>query len=456
MIKNKYLTTTALLLGSSLLLAACGASLPEEDPELVISKMITEAPTSYESEMTMQLSFSEPRNNQSGTISLEAKEKVSAEDLTNPQSESSLTVDADLNLLDFEYDPESGEFNEELAQLTFAAAADVMVIGKDIYGTLQQLDIGGTSTAAEEANAVLPFVVGPYEGETVKLPLRTLEQALIPLAAASGEEVPNFDELMIYNDEILQVIADSKILMVKEDLGTEKISQLGGGRVDTYHYELAINPDGFKPLLKGLNSVLELGDEEEIEAMLAEANDPTIAQAMDIVNEMFTIEVWIGGDYLPYKVEMSSDLTQLKAAFDKAEEVLGESGFSEEEERFFTEGSFEMTLSIESTPIASFTLEAPADDEVNDLGPLIEMGLSQAGGLGGGYTPTMTDEEMEAMMGDFNEEDLGLMMEELEGMEGIEGMEGLMSEEEMEAMMEDLGDLEGTEGLMELNEADLL
>ncbi len=402
---NKTFKKLGLGLGALAIFTGCATTAPIEEPDVVIENALTKDPGSIAATTNMDFTFKEAESGGSGTVSVTVDEKSNLSDPNNLQSESSMQVSADITI------PEG----ESTGNIKVDAALDLSMIGKDIYGSLTQLDISGDAEGIEEVNAMLPLFVGPYMNETVHLPLAKFEEIAQMADPATAPPV-DFTALESYaNDGLRQDLADAKAIVVASDNGVEKIKTASGASVPAYQYDINFDAEGFKTFVRQANETLQFVTTEELDAAFAqESGDVSFGGVVDALNQAFDIKVWIGQeDYHLYKMEFNSDLASLKTAA----EAFGE--LTEADQAFFESGEFDMSVVVESEPIDDFTVEVPADEDVIDLGPLLDLAL-QGAAAGAAMDTTggaaMTDEEFEAMMDSM---DLG----DLEGMEGLEDLQ---------------------------------
>jgi len=391
-------------LGVAFLLAGCTSTATIEESKIVIEKALTAEPGSIEASTNLDFTFNDTEFG--GAFKISANEKSNLSDPENIQSETSMEVSADLNI------PEG----DSTGNIKVDAGMEIDVIGKDLYGSLTKLDITGDGQGVAEVNAMLPLIIGPYMNETVHLPLAKIEEIAMMADPAAAPAV-DFTALEEYtNNGLSQDLADANVLVVATDNGVKKIKTASGKSVSTYHYEINLDETGLKEFMKKANEQFQLISTEELDALLSqEGENPSFAEMIDVLNEAFSVELWIGQeDYHLYKMELSSDLARLETAAEKIGDL------SEADRDFFTGGEFEMNMMIESEPIDDFNVEKPADKDVIDLGPLLDLAIQSAGVGAAMGSPdagaTMTDEEFEAMME-------GMDLGDLEGMEGLEDLQ---------------------------------
>lgn len=397
----KEVKKIGVVLGSLLVLAACNQPAgPAENSEAVLEKMFTQSAKVYESQAKAEFSFSDPETKESGKFNFSAKEKTDASDSENVQSESSFELNGEFKM------PQSAsttatEGSENAVgtpeEMAVNAAGKLTMIGEDLYASLNKLELTGNAPEVEQANAILPAILGPYMDETLYLSMETLEKMMQQIQAGTGEPAPDFDALKMYGQsQVYQDLANSKMLVVSEDKGIEKLSTPFGKKVNAYHYEVDLNPEGVEAFLKAMNEKVDLGPQEELDALFAKDANPSVQEIFQLVNEAMNLELWIGQeDYHPYKVQITSDFDQIKAALDKLSQTNETFSPSEEDSEFMEKTDMSVNLVIESQPISSFTLKKP--EEVIDLAPLLEMAL---GGMPMNPSPqdTMTEEEFKALM----------------------------------------------------------
>lgn len=402
MIKKSLAKYIGLTLAVVLVLSACSKKTADtENPEVVLEKAITQAAKIYEMKGDVKVAFKEPTSEVEGKVTATMTGKTNNSDYNDVHSELALEIDADIT------GPNPSD-TSATGNVKVAAAGKMQMVGDDLYASLTKLDIDGDLEGIEQVKAMLPLFVGPYMDETVHLPLGQFMEMAEQANAQMGQKPMDFEALKKYSAEQLpKDLADSKMLKVSKDNGVESIKTLGGDSVDAYHYTLQLDADGFETFMKKYNEKIQVIPEEQIELMFDQpAGQPGFAEAMTVFNEALNMEVWIGQtDYQVYKVVIGTDKAKIKAAAEKVNEIE-EGSVTESDLAQLEKMDLEVGITVETQPLDSFTIEKPSEEDVIDLGPMLEQFSNAAmGGMmgSGAMDPSLMDPSVTVGTGEIPE-----------------------------------------------------
>lgn len=246
-------------------LSACGKK--GESSDVVLQKFQTAV--SQITSATSDLSISVKGKDDKETVDFGVKATLKMDQTEKESIKTDVMVDV------------KGSMLSEGKSLTGALTAGVRILGNDFYAKLDKLE-----TSDESVNSIKPFIQ-PYVGKWLHVASDFIPENIRKISA------PKDETALKQEAEMKKLFAESKMITVVKEFGTEKIN---GEK--TYHYGVRFNEEGVRDYFK---KVAALNNPQITEAEM-QVVEKDLNDAIKALTSISSAEVWIGAsDYLPYK-----------------------------------------------------------------------------------------------------------------------------------------------------------